>query len=1010
MKRYITLIILLLSIVHSQQVFAQNADLRGKVETITGQPISGATISVNLQATTSGADGRFYLKNVSKGSQLSVTCIGYVRKTLITEPNNDITIKLVATNEQLDEVVIQAYGTTTQRLNTGNISRVTAKEIASQPISNPLEALAGRVAGLTISQTSGVPGAALNIQIRGRSSLDQTLSQNNPLFIIDGIFFEAGNNPYNLLRSSANNQLGQGGLSPLNNINPADIESIEVLKDADATAIYGSKGANGVILITTKKGKAGKTSVTANVYSGFSTVARSIKMLSTSQYVAMRKEGFKNDGITPSRDPSDPGFAPDITLWDTTRNTDFKKLLLGNTAHASDAQVSLNGGSTFTQFNISGGYHRETNVFSNDFADQKASLHFSLNHISESKKFTLVFSGGYVDDRNDLISADLTKYINLPPNLQLRDAQGNLTWQEAGINFVNLNNIGNPLAIFNQRVSAGTENLFSNLSLGYKIWRQLILKVGLNYNDFRSDESALFPSSSIDPSLSSFTRPSSNFANSERRTWMAEPQLTYSADIGKGVLNVLLGSTFEENRYRNNILNATNFSSDLLLNNPAAAGTITTSIDQQLYHYAAVFGRLNYDWQNKYLINATFRRDGSSRFGPGRQFANFGAIGAAWVFSEESVVTDALPFISFGKLRGSYGVTGNDQINNYSYLNLYRNATVTYQGQATLIPTNLYNADYGWEINRKLEAAIELGFLKDRIFLSVAAYRQRSSNQLINYTLPRQTGFQSVILNLPALVQNSGLEILLTTKNITGKNFKWSTSVNITLPKNRLLDFPNLGQSTYSGLYTIGQPLSVISAFRYTGVDRQTGLYTFQDVNKDGVMDGNDYQPLGNLDPKFYGGISNSIMFHQFQLDFLFEFKKQKGLNYLAQVANNLPGTAANLPALVLDRWQKPGDNASIQQFSAGNNFDALIAQNVNLLQSDALYSDASYIRLKNVALGYIIPETLTKKLKLGYSKIFINAQNLLTITGYKGLDPETQNFYVLPPLRTIAVGIQLTF
>jgi TonB-linked SusC/RagA family outer membrane protein len=995
-----------------QLLHAQNDGVNGTIVSETGMPVAGATIAVQSgkQITTSGLDGKFNLKNIRPDARLVITCIGYTRQEINLQNRTELTITLIQKNSQLDEVVIQAYGTTTQRRNTGNITTVSAKEIAGQPVSNPLAALEGRVPGVIISQTSGVPGSAFNVEIRGRSSLDQSLSQNNPLIVIDGVFFEPGNLPSNQLKSAANNQFGQGGLSPLNSINPGDIESMEVLKDADATAIYGSRGANGVILITTKKGKAGKTGFNASVYSGWSNVTRTMDMLNTQQYVQMRKEAFKNDGITPSANPSDPGFAPDIMLWDTTRYTNFKKLFLGNTAHTTDVQTSLTGGNTMTQFQIGGGFHRETNVFSNDLADARATLHFSLNHTSENKKFTAVFSGGYSNDKNRLISTDLTQYINLPPNLLLYGPNGNLNWQESGVSYATVNNIINPLAIFQQKNSSVTENLYSNLQLNYKLWEQLVFKVSLSYNNFKTDEVALYPQSSIDPYVASYTLASSAFANTSTDSWIAEPQLTYSHNISKGVLSILLGGTWQEKKYKSNVIQATNFTNDLLLNNPAAAGTVSADIEQSLYHYTAVFGRINYNWQDKYIVNATFRRDGSSRFGPNNQFANFGAVGAGWIFSDEPFIANAFPFLSFGKLRSSYGITGNDQIGDYNYLKLWQNNSTLYQGLPTLSPTKLYNPDFGWETNKKLEAAIELGFLRDRIFISASAYRQRSSNQLINFSLPRQTGFSNVVMNLPALVQNSGLELVIATKNFTGNKFKWTSSLNATLPRNKLISFPNLALTSYKNTFVEGQPLSVIKGYKYTGVDPQTGLYTFQDVNKDGNLNSADYQVLGNLNPTFYGGLLNTITLHQFQLDFLFEFKKQKGRNYLAQLYNSLPGTVANQPVIVLDRWQHPGDVAGIQQFTAGNNQAAIIAANTQLNNSDGIYGDASYIRLKNVSFSYNLPLSLTRKLKLSASKIYISAQNLLTITKYKGLDPETQNFYVLPPLRTIAMGIQLSF
>ncbi|WP_183562553.1 SusC/RagA family TonB-linked outer membrane protein [Mucilaginibacter sp. SP1R1] len=1007
-----SLFILLIFFFNANLLFAQQLSLKGKVVSETGMPVAGATVVVKSgkQATTTNLNGEFNLVRIAPNATLIVTCIGYNMQEAIVKGNDSMVIKLSLHNSQLDEVIIQAYGTTTQRKNTGNITKITAAEIANQPVSNPLAALEGRVPGVNITQSSGVPGSSFNVEVRGRSTLDGSLSRNDPLIVIDGVFFEAGNQSYNQLRSAANDNFGHGGLSPLNNINPNDIESIEVLKDADATAIYGSRGANGVLLITTKKGKAGKTVFNGNVYSGISTVPGTMNLLNTRQYVQMRKEGFKNDGITPSADPADPGFAPDIMLWDTTRYTDLKKLLIGNTARSTDVQGTLTGGNPLNQFLIGGGYHRETNVFSDDLADTRATLHFSLNHSSENRKFTMGFSGGYSNDKNQLIATDLTQYINLPPNLLLRDKSGNLAFQEAGVSYATVNNMINPLAILQQTNTAITENLYSNLQLSYKILPSLLFKVSAGYNTFKTDEVSIIPQSSIDPYVASYTPASSAFSNTSLSSWIIEPQLSYTKSISKGSLNVLIGGTFQEKKMKSNVIQATNFSSDLLLNNPAAAGLVTADIEQSLYHYEAVFGRVNYDWQGKYILNATFRRDGSSRFGPNKQFANFGAFGAGWIFSDEPIIQRHLPFLSFGKLRASYGITGNDQIGDYNYLSLYQNTGITYNGSPTLSPAKLYNPDYRWQTNKKAEIGIELGWLRDRLFFTASYYRERSSNQLVNYPLPTQTGFQNVVMNLPALVQNSGIELVLNTKNVNQKNFKWTTSLNATIPRNKLLSFPGLASTSYRSIYVVGQPLSVIYGFKYLGVNPQTGVYNFQDVNNDGKLNASDYQPLGNLNPKYYGGVSNTITVRQFQLDFLFEFKKQMGRNYLAQLFNNFPGIVANQPTIVLNRWQQPGDISTVQQYTAGNNQAAIIAANTQLNISNGIYGDASYIRLKNVALAYHLPESFLKHLGITGGKVYINAQNVLTITKYKGLDPETQNFYVLPPLRTIAAGLQLSF
>lgn len=1012
MKKYLKYLALNVILIFSIPAFAQTISVKGRVVNMDGQPLEGASIAIKSDrrhATKADEKGEFQINSINGNSVITVSHIGYLTQEFNLENRASITIKLIESNKELNEVIVQAYGTTTRKLNTGNIAKVSSKEIEAQPVSNPLAALEGRVAGLNINQSSGVPGSSFNVEIRGRTALDQSLSKNEPLFVIDGVIFEPGNQPANLIKSAANNLYGgQGGLSPLNSINPGDIASIEVLKDADATAIYGSRGANGVILITTKKGQSGTSKITASLYSGSSKVTRTMDMLSTREYVQMRKDAFKNDGLNPSSDPSDAGYAPDIMLWDTTRYTDFKRLLIGNTAHTADAQISLSGGSDLTQFFIGGGYHRETNVFSSNLDDIRASTHFSITNTSKNKKFNTFFSGGYSKDRNNLISTDLTQYINMPPNVLLKTPDGKLNWEEAGVSLVTVNNLVNPLAVFLQTRSSSIENLYGNLLWSYKILPGMDFKVNLSYNTFKTDETAINPRSAIDPYTYSYITPSSSFANSFTNNWNIEPQLSYLKKIGGGEINVLMGSAWQEKRYKATVIQASEFSSDLLLNNPDAAGSLQVDINQILYHYEALFGRVNYNFRKKYLLNISFRRDGSSRFGPDKQFANFWAVGSAWIFSEETFIKNNISFLSFGKIRGSYGITGNDQIGDYKFMKLWSSYR-TYQNIASLYPTTLYNPDFKWETNKKFEAAIELGFVKDRIFLSTSYFRNRSNNQLINYPLPRLTGASNVVQNFPALVQNSGLEIVLTTKNLIGNRISWTTSLNLTVPRNKLISFPGIESTRYYGLYLIGQSLSVINRYKYLGVDPETGIYTFEDLNKDGNLNLSDYQVSGNTDPKFYGGIINTFRYKQFQLDFLFQFKKQLGQNYLSQLYFIPPGFIGNQPVIVTNRWQQPGDHTNIQKYTESYSTAATLASNVYLNQSNGVFSDASFIRLKNISVSYSLPGPVLKRYKIKGCRFFLSGQNLLTLTRYVGMDPETQNFYVLPPLKTITGGIQIT-
>ena len=980
-------------------LFAQTS-LSGVVHTKNNLPLAHVTIGLRESETQTltNTTGAFLLILKQPLDTLVVSAVGYrLYKLPVTAGTGFIDISLEESTTPLDEVVVIGYGTTTRRYSTGSVATVSAADIAKQPVANPLAALEGRVPGLLVTQSSGVPGSSFAVQVRGQGSL---LQGSDPLFVVDGVPYAPNNNPVNNLGSAA--AATGGGLSPFSSLNPADIESISVLKDADATAIYGSRGANGVILITTKKGKNGKTTFSLNAYTGGSRATQRVQLLKTEDYLIMRREAFQNDGALP-----DAENAPDLTLWDTARYTDFGKELVGGTAGSSDVQASLSGGSGNTQFLLSGGYHRETTVFPGDLHDKRGSLNSSLTHTSNNKKLLLSLSILYSNENNSILVADLSGQTRLAPDAPpLYDSTGALSWRGDGITF------NNPLSYLQQTYRAVTDNGLGNLNLSYRVAPGLTIRLTGGYHIYGLSEVNTNPATSQNPIYS--PQGYTLFGETKLRSWIAEPGAEYTATLLRKLhVNALAGGTVQDTRNRYSSLFAYGYSNDQLLESPSAAASLfALSSGSTAYKYAALFGRLNLVWNDRYILNLSGRRDGSSRFGPGKQFANFGAIGAAWLFANEKGIQKALPFLSYGKLRAGYGSTGNDQIGDYNYLNTWSPAGFPYNGMAGLYPTRLFNPSYSWEINRKAELGLDLGLWHDRILLNSAFFRNRSSNQLVSYSLPSQTGFASILENLPATIQNTGLELSLTTKNIDRTNFSWTTTFNLSIPKNKLLSFPGLVSSAYASRYVVGKSVSIVRGYRYEGVDPQTGVFRFTDANKDGVLNPDDMNIIADLSPKYYGGFGNTFSCKGFSLDLFFQFKKGTGLNELSSIYNPYlapPGGLTNEPSAVLSRWQKPGDQSNYQRFTATPGTDAYNAL-LYLSSSAAVYSNASYLRLKNAAISYTLPTTLLTKWGAGTCRVYAQAQNLLTITGYRGTDPETQNLFSLPPLRTITGGIQITF
>jgi len=959
--------------------FSFQQEVSGKVTDTDGLPISGVLVS--LKNTTSGTltslNGTYHLIAPEDGI-LVFSFLGFKTVEIPINYKTEINVHLEEVVSILDEVQINAgYYNTTRRERTGNISRVTGAEIELQPVVSPLQALQGRMAGVEIN-TGGVnPGTASTIRIRGVNSLRE--EGNYPLYIIDGV-------PINSTPIETNSIIGFAGMDPLNNLNVSNIESIEVLKDADATAIYGSRGANGVILITTKTGKTLGTGLEARIYTGVSTMPNRLKLMNTKDYLNVRRKAFENDGEEP-----DEYNAYDLVLWDQDRYTDWQDLLFGGTAKTTNANLVFSGGSENTSFRVGGSYFTQGTVYPGDYNYHKITGDMNINHRSKDNKFSINLSLNYGIDFNRLVgNVSLNDAVLiLPPNAPaIFNTDGSLNWEEWGAA-----NLDNPYKGFFNTTNTESNNLISNLGVSYQIFSGLKFKTTLGYTNYNSEELFMLPSRSYNPG-DNVTNQSTHLS-SNRNSWIMEPQFIYKTKLNKLHIDALIGATLQENTQFQQQFQAVGYASESLIGNIAAAKNIINAKRSEAeYRYSALFSRLGINWNRKYYINLTGRRDGSSRFGPNNRFANFGAVGAAWIFSEEPWIEKLEPFLSFGKFRGSYGTTGNDQIGDYGYLDAYE-ATV---GPGGLYPTALANPDYSWEINKKLEVGIELGFIDDKIRLSLSRYRNRSSNQLVGYSLPYTTGFNSVQANLNATVQNSGWELEATSFNINTDDFKWQTSFNISFPKNELLSYPNIEQSSYANTYRVGHPLNISLLYEYTGLDPETGFYTVRDVNEDGSFDYQDRIIIQDQNKEFYGGINNTFSYNNISLQFLFEFVKQEGRIDLFDAGSpyNLFERDLTTPE------EEDGFQTISQSYDAYEGFSYV-------LDTNFLKRDASFVRLKTLSVSYSLPQKLTKVVKLKEGKIFLQGQNLLTLTSYQGLDPDLPNSTSgFRNLRTISAGLQI--
>ncbi|SEW38897.1 TonB-linked outer membrane protein, SusC/RagA family [Chitinophaga arvensicola] len=956
---------------------ATQQPVTGVVKDAAGNPLPGVTVKVKgtNTGTITDANGRFSIA-AGPGDDLVVTYVGFEAQTFHIGNFGPFQLYLKEKPSSLDETVVIGYGTTSKRNNTGSVSSIKSGDIASQPVLDAIGAMQGRVSGVFINSSSGLPGSNFKVTVRGQSSI---LNPSDPLYVIDGVPFYS--DPINQFTSA------NGSQSPLATINPADIERIDVLKDADATSIYGSRGGNGVILITTKKGKAGKTQTNFNVYTGIGKVVNTVKMLNTPEYIAMRKEAYAHDNVA-----YNPDNAPDLTVWDQQQTMDWQKYLMGSNAHITEAQGSVSGGNEQTQFLFSGTYHKETTVMPGSLGFQRGAGHLNVNHSSTDGKFNITASASYSASVDNSLATDLATFYNLPPNYPLYDSTGKYYWFSMA---------QNPAAYLIRKSEVRTNNLVTNSTMRYTLLPGLNLKANLGYTRTDMKQMRITPNASFNPMDA--TGSQSYFGNSSFGSYIVEPQVDYNRRISKGDLQLLAGASWQQSITQGQSVIADGFSSDALLEDQQAASVITPRPSQYaFYRYTSVFGRVNYNWEGKYIVNASFRRDGSTRFGPGNRFGNFGAVGAAWIFSKEEFMKE-LSFLSFGKLRASIGNSGNDKVGDYRYLDSWASTNFPYNGVPGLSPSRLPNSLYRWEENRKKEVGLELGFLNDRILFNTNYYYNISDNQLVDFQLSPQVGFPSITANLPASVENKGWEFELNTVNVRQAHFKWNSSLNLTISRNKLKSFPDIEASAYKDIYVVGQPLSIVKGYQFLGVDPQTGRPTFfSNSGSPTPAEFDDYVILGNSDPRFYGGLQNSFTWKEISLDFLFQFVKQEGPNINYGYNSPAIGTMANQDISALDRWKNKGDNTSVPGASTASG--AADFRNYSL--STANWGDASYIRLKNISLRYDLSK-YTKKWKVNNLSVYGLAQNLITITNYSGLDPETQG-KIMPPLKSYVVGLTL--
>jgi TonB-linked SusC/RagA family outer membrane protein len=999
--------------------------LQGRVTETTGEPLAGASVTLHqaghaaaVSGTTDGTGG-FRIMNVANGSYiLEISFIGYekvTRDVTLSDKLQILFLPMKRSTSTLDAIQTTAYSKTTMRFNSGDITTITADEIARSPESNVLASLQGRVPGMFVNEESGMPNSAFQVQIRSLNTLSGGAAVSpiiipqggQPLYIVDGVEYPA-NSTLPMVNFPGFPQEDIYG-NALNYLDPSLIESINILKGADATAIYGSRGAFGVILITTKKAKAGKPSLTVNAVQGFSTLGDAPKLLNEQQYLALRDNAFANDGTKPG--PTDY----DVNgTWDTTQNHDWKKYFLGGHAPTTRINATYMGGSPNSSFLLGANYSSIGNIERAKGSVRQGGMNFSLNTATNDRKFTMALSGSYITNLDNTVPVDFTGAAGMD---QAPDAplpylpNGKLNWQQGM----------NAAAALNGIHSNNTDNFIANTTLIYTPVTGLSFTAAAGYSLISAKEFLGQPSTFFNPATFTPAETNSVINLYRVRIISADPRAEYIHTWGKARLDLISGGSIRDQINQSNAIAGAGFATDELLMDPASANSadISTLYSVLPQRYIGGFAVINFRWADKYILDLNGRRDGSSVFGNNRQFGNFGSVGGAWIVSEEPWFKGLRNLVDFLKLKGSYGLVGASAIAPYNYINTFNVANNNYEGNMALIPQNLANPYLHWETNRNFEAGVNADLFKGRLNVEAIYYSDKVGDQLTSQPLASITGFTQFTVNSPAQIRSYGAEFMVISKNIQTKQFTWTSKINLTIPKTRLLAYPGLGNLVNNFNYEIGKPITGIKLYKFAGVDPATGVYNFYDsAGQKGEYEPffspaqlnplTDRNQFVDLAPRWYGGIVNTVSYKNFTLDFLITVTDRIGPNYEAFQSFE-PGLAnTNIPVDIANkRWMKPGDITTVPKATAG--FAGLLDQ-FNFINSTGAYSNATYARLQNVSLGYRLPPNVTRRLHMTTLAFYVAGQNLLTVSKYHGLDPENMLANHLPPLRVFTGGLNVGF
>jgi TonB-linked SusC/RagA family outer membrane protein len=993
---------LLFTIISSLNVNAgELIALKGKVSDPDGEGIPGASIQVKgtLRGTLTNAEGNFEINVDQPGAVLIVSYVGFVTQEIRTHKQTTLDIRLVSDQKQLSEIVVVGYGTQERKNLIGSITKVDPSEVKSIPAGSFDAQLQGKVPGVQITSNTGVPGEAVTVRVRGATSIN---ADNDPLYVVDGVF----------INSNSLQTVGTGGkaTSPIADINPSDIESLEILKDAEATALYGSRGANGVILITTKRGKFNqKAKVNLNVSQGVAKAAKLWDLTTGPEHAQLVNEWWINTGKdTPSLNRSEAN-RPFRPVSEGGRGLPEEQQTydrLGQvfrTASLKNYDLSVSGGTETTKYYLGGGYNSQESILKPiDF--NRASLKFNLDQKISDKVQVGISNTFSRTFRNQARAGDgpagglLQAALHTPTYLSPYNEQGVLVGR-AGFDNVDL-------LLENYDVKSVSLRYIGNLYAEADILPNLKFRTswGLDFNNYDENEywNTLLISGSPDGLATA--------SNGQATTWINEQTLSYRKKFGiKHSLGILIGNTLQSN-----VSNGTSSTGRGFANNSfklvSSAATTTGSSSWSKSNLSSFFSRIDYNYGGRYLIDFSIRADGSSSFGADNRWGYFPSVGGAWRVKQENFLKD-VRFLSDLKIRASYGVTGNQNgLGSFAALGLWSGGS-SYQGGAGIAPQQLANPNLKWERTNQFNVGADASFFADRIGIEFNVYQKNTSNGLLSLALPATTGFATYRSNA-AQISNKGFELALHFVNFQGRSFTWNTSFNISRNINNIekLENPLEYGSRSLILQRQGSPLYSFWVYKQLYVDPQTGNAVYEDVNNDGKITIADRQIVGSIWPKFFGGLTNSFTYKGFDANVFLAFSygnKVYNHNKFFGEGGGARDAARIIFASNNERWQKPGDITDVPRPDGVN---------VNNYRDGGSrwLEDGSFLRLRSLTIGYTVPVR-----KISALRLYVTGSNLFTLTRYTGLDPESssssgQNEQGIdlgtpPQPRSVQVGINIT-